>query len=61
MPPRSWARRFIYLRTMIKRQITIPIEFSKQLGIENEVECRMQGESLIIYRAAQPAQGEFAE
>ena len=44
-----------------KRQITIPIEFFKQLGIENEVECHMQGESLIIRRAAPQTQSEFAE
>ena len=44
-----------------KRQITIPIEFYNQLGIENEVECHVQGERLIICRATPEAHGEFAE
>ncbi len=44
-----------------KRQITIPIEFYNQLGIENEVECYLQGESLIIRRAIPEAHREFAE
>ena len=44
-----------------KRQITIPIEFFNQLGIENEVECHVQDGSLIIRRATPELQGEFAE
>ena len=44
-----------------KRQITIPIEFFNQLGIEREVECHVQGGSLIICRAIPEAHGEFAE
>jgi len=44
-----------------KRQITIPIEFFNQLGIEKEVECRVQEGNLIICRAIPEAHGEFAE
>ena len=42
-----------------KRQITIPIEFYNKLGIENEVECFVQNNQIII----RPAQdrGEFDE
>jgi bifunctional DNA-binding transcriptional regulator/antitoxin component of YhaV-PrlF toxin-antitoxin module len=44
-----------------KRQITIPIEFFNQLGIENEVECYIRNGSLIIRPAAIETNGEFAE
>ncbi len=44
-----------------KRQITIPIDFFNQLGIEEEVECYVQDGSLIIRRAAPETNGEFAE
>ena len=44
-----------------KRQITIPIEFFKRLGIDREVECYMDGDRMIV-RAAEPeSSGEFAE
>lgn len=44
-----------------KRQITIPIEFFNQLGIEKEVECYVQDGSLIIRRASLESNGEFSE
>ena len=31
-----------------KRQITIPLKFYKQLGMENEVECFVQNGALVI-------------
>lgn len=31
-----------------KRQITIPIEFYNTIGIENEVECYVQNNSIVI-------------
>ena len=31
-----------------KRQITIPIEFYNKIGIENEVECYIQNNSIVI-------------
>lgn len=43
-----------------KRQITIPIEFYKQLGIEKEVECYLQNNALII-RPVREYSGEFDE
>ena len=44
-----------------KRQITIPIEFFKKLGVEKEVECYMDGDQMIV-RAVEPERsGEFAE
>ena len=42
-----------------KRQITIPIEFFNSLGIQNEVDCFMQNNQIII-RPAQDS-GEFDE
>jgi bifunctional DNA-binding transcriptional regulator/antitoxin component of YhaV-PrlF toxin-antitoxin module len=44
-----------------KRQITIPIEFFSQLGIEKEVECYVRNGSLIIRPAVPETSGEFAE
>ena len=44
-----------------KRQITIPIEFFNQLGIEKEVECFVQDGSLIIRRAPPETHVEIAE
>ena len=44
-----------------KRQITIPIEFFKKLGVDKEVECYMDGDQMIV-RAVEPeSSGEFAE
>ncbi len=43
-----------------KRQITIPIEFYKALGIEDEVDCQLEGNAMII-RPAQESSGEFDE
>jgi len=42
-----------------KRQITIPIEFFNNLGIQSEVDCYMQDNQIII-RPAQDS-GEFDE
>lgn len=33
-----------------KRQITIPLKFFKQLGLETEVECFIQNDALVIRR-----------
>lgn len=43
-----------------KRQITIPIEFFKSVGIEKEVECYVQNNSIVI-RPVQENSGEFDE
>jgi bifunctional DNA-binding transcriptional regulator/antitoxin component of YhaV-PrlF toxin-antitoxin module len=43
-----------------KRQITIPIEFFNSVGIEKEVECFVQNNSIII-RPVQECSGEFDE
>lgn len=44
-----------------KRQITIPIEFFRKLGVDKEVECYMDGDQMIV-RAVEPeSSGEFAE
>ena len=42
-----------------KRQITIPLKFFKQLGLENEVECFIQDNSIVI-RPIHNNQGEFS-
>ena len=44
-----------------KRQITIPIEFFKKLGVDKEVECYMEGDQMIIRAVAPESSGEFAE
>ena len=44
-----------------KRQITIPAEFFRQLGIDKEVECYVRNGSLIIRPATTESGGEFAE
>ena len=44
-----------------KRQITIPVEFFTQLGIDKEVECYVRGGSLIVRPATAASGGEFAE
>ncbi len=43
-----------------KRQITIPIEFYKALGIESEVDCQLHDDSIVI-RPAREFSGEFDE
>jgi bifunctional DNA-binding transcriptional regulator/antitoxin component of YhaV-PrlF toxin-antitoxin module len=43
-----------------KRQITIPIDFFNTVGIENEVECFVQNNSIII-RPVKDSGGEFDE
>lgn len=43
-----------------KRQITIPIEFYKALGLDNEVECQLHGDAIVI-RSVQEHGGEFDE
>lgn len=42
-----------------KRQITIPLNFYKQLRLENEVECAVQDGALII-RPIRLSNGEFS-
>lgn len=44
-----------------KRQITIPMEFFTQLGIDKEVECYVRNGSMIIRPASTETSGEFAE
>lgn len=43
-----------------KRQITIPIDFYKAVGIEDEVDCYLQDDAIII-RPAQELSGAFDE
>ncbi len=43
-----------------KRQITIPIDFYKALGLEDEVDCQLQGDAIVI-RPVQEHSGEFDE
>jgi bifunctional DNA-binding transcriptional regulator/antitoxin component of YhaV-PrlF toxin-antitoxin module len=43
-----------------KRQITIPIEFFNKVGIENEVECYVQSDAIVI-RPVKDTCGDFAE
>ena len=43
-----------------KRQITIPIEFYNSVGIDNEVECYVQNNAIVI-RPVRDSGGEFDE
>ncbi len=43
-----------------KRQITIPIEFFNSVGIDNEVECYVQNNAIVI-RPVRESGGEFDE
>ena len=43
-----------------KRQITIPIEFYNDVGIEREVECYIQNNAIVI-RPVRESGGEFDE
>ena len=43
-----------------KRQITIPLKYFEELNIDNEVECLLKGDSIII-RPLRGDSGEFAE
>ncbi len=44
-----------------KRQITIPQKFYQALGFENEAECVVHGDELILRPIKTVAGGEFAE
>jgi bifunctional DNA-binding transcriptional regulator/antitoxin component of YhaV-PrlF toxin-antitoxin module len=44
-----------------KRQITIPQKFYDMLGFDNEAECIVHGNELIIRPVKETAGGEFAE
>lgn len=44
-----------------KRQITIPLEYCKALNIENEVECIIKDDSIIIRPVIDNAQDNFAD
>ena len=44
-----------------KRQITIPQKFYKALGFNDEAECIMKGNELVIRPIKQGAGGDFAE
>jgi len=54
----------LYLKKRIsvskKRQITIPVEFYNSVGIEKEVECYVQNNSIVI-RPVRESSGEFDE
>ena len=43
-----------------KRQITIPVDFYRTLGIEDEVDCQLQDDAIVI-RPAREVSGEFDE
>jgi len=43
-----------------KRQITIPVEFFNRIGIDKEVDCYVQNNSIII-RSVREGVGEFDE
>lgn len=43
-----------------KRQITIPIEFYNEVGIDKEVECYIQNNAIVI-RPVRESSGEFDE
>ena len=44
-----------------KRQITIPLEYYKALNIENEVECIIKNNSIIIRPVIDTSQDNFAD
>lgn len=44
-----------------KRQITIPLEYCKALNIENEVECIIKDDSIIIRPVINNTQDNFAD
>ena len=44
-----------------KRQITIPQKFFTLIGFEDEAECILRGNELILRPARNPSGGEFAE
>ena len=44
-----------------KRQITIPLEYFKTLHIENEVECYLENNSIVIKPISLDMQDEFSE
>ncbi len=44
-----------------KRQITIPQKFFALLGFENEAECAIRGNELVLRPVRSNAGGEFAE
>lgn len=44
-----------------KRQITIPLEYFKTLHIENEVECYLENNSIVIKPISLDTQDEFSE
>ena len=44
-----------------KRKITIPLEYCKALNIENEVECIMKNNSIIIRPVIDTTQDNFAD
>lgn len=44
-----------------KRQITIPQKFFAMLGFDNEAECILRGNELVIRPVKESSGGEFAE
>lgn len=44
-----------------KRQFTIPTKFFVELGFNNEAECMVRGNELVIRPIKQTSGGEFAE
>jgi bifunctional DNA-binding transcriptional regulator/antitoxin component of YhaV-PrlF toxin-antitoxin module len=63
MMQRAMERSMVKKRIAVsgKRQITIPMEFFTQLGIDKEVECYVHNGSMVIKPAATESGGEFAE
>ena len=45
----------------MKRQLTIPQKYYTALGFDNEAECILQGESLLIRPIRETNYGEFSE
>ena len=56
---RKMERKSIHISS--KRQITIPQKFYQALGFENEAECVMRGEELVIRPVRTEAKGDFSE
>jgi len=44
-----------------KRQITIPLEFCKKVGIRQDVECYTVNNSIILRPISEQSTGEFSE
>ena len=61
MEKRNTTMKKKVLHISSKRQITIPQKFYQSLGFEDEAECVVRGDELIIRPLKSVAGGEFAE